>query len=154
MRPIVRSSRQLVALVLGLLVLAAWSWLSDFVTIQGESTIYTAECRGAWQGGTCAGELAAGPRYRFRALPRRGEVLFWTLGRPEPSGRFTQCVVQDGRNWTCPPGADAGRTITLSLVQGRAAHDATGKAMPFRAIAKWRWLLLRWGVPVGQTATG
>ena len=45
------------------------AWASDFITMQGERTIYTVECRdGAWAGDRCAGSLTAGPRYRFRAL--------------------------------------------------------------------------------------
>jgi hypothetical protein len=137
--------------VLGLL--AGWAWLTDFVTIQGESTVYTVSCRdGEWRGEACTGELARADRFRFRALPRRHEVLFWTPGKAEPSGRFTGCQVQDGRNWSCPPSADAARTITLALVGGRAMHDASGRTQGFRAVTKWRWLLLGWGVPMGRSA--
>ena len=136
-----------------LLLMAAWAWLTDFVTIQGESTVYTVACsKGEWRGDTCTGELAQGDRYRFRALPRRKEVLFWTLGKSEPSGRFTGCEIQDGRNWICPPSADAPRTITLSLVHGRAVHDAAGGTQAFHAVQKWRWLVLQWGVSMGRSA--
>ena len=135
-----------------LLLLALWAWLTDFVTIQGESTIYTVACSGEWRGETCTGKLAPADRFRFRALPRRKEVLFWTLGRPEPSGRFTGCQIEDGRNWTCPASVDAARTITLSLVAGRAVHDASGATQAFRAVAKWRWMLMRWGVSMGRSA--
>jgi hypothetical protein len=52
-----------------LAVLAAMAWASDTVTLQGERTIYTVECRqGGWQGQHCSGRLAAGDRFRFRAL--------------------------------------------------------------------------------------
>lgn len=135
-----------------LLVLALWAWLTDFVTIQGESTIYTVSCSGEWRGELCSGRLLPSSRYRFRALPRRQEVLFWTLGKAEPSGRYTGCRIQDGRNWDCPASADAARTITLALVRGRAVHDPTGTTQAFRAVAKWRWLLLRSGVGLGRTA--
>lgn len=135
------------------LVLATWAWFTDFVTIQGESTVYTANCdNGQWQGERCTGRLVPGERYRFRALPRRREVLFWTLGRDEPSGRFTQCQIQDGRNWICAPGPDALRTITTGLVRGRAIHDPSGATKGFHAIYKWRWILLQWGLPMGQRA--
>jgi hypothetical protein len=135
------------------LLLAGWAWFTDFVTIQGESTVYTARCeQGQWQGDRCTGRLGAGERYRFRALPRRREVLFWTLGRDEPSGRFAGCRIEDGRNWTCPGGADAPRTITTAVVRGRAIHDPSGATRPFHAVSKWRWLLLRWGISAGQRA--
>jgi hypothetical protein len=136
-----------------LVLLAGWAWLTDFVTIQGESTIYTVACsNGEWRGDTCTGRLAPGNRFRFRALPRRKEVLFWTPGKNEPSGRFIDCRIEDGRNWTCPPSADAPRTITLSLERGRATHDATGRTQSFRAVSKWRWMLLGSGVPTGRSA--
>ena len=136
-----------------LLLLALWAWLTDFVTFQGEATIYTVACnRGEWRGETCTGRLAPSDRFRFRALPPRQEVQFWILGRPEPSGRFSGCVIEDGRNWACPPSADAARSITLALVRGRAVHDVTGRTQAFRAVAKWRWMLLRWGVSMGRSA--
>jgi hypothetical protein len=134
-------------------VLAFWMWMSDFVTIQGERTIYTADCRGGqWQGLSCTGTLAAGNRFRFRALPPHNEVLFWTAGASDPSGRFTQCAIRDGRNWACPGNAEAKRTITLALVKGEAVHDTSGQTQPFHAIGKWRWLLLRAGIPTGNAA--
>jgi len=150
----VRNHRASLILLLSvLLLMALWAWLTDFVTIQGESTIYTVACsNGDWRGETCTGRLAPSDRYRFRALPRRQEVLFWTLGKAEPSGRFTGCQIADGRNWACPPSAEAARTITLALVRGRAVHDATGRAQAFRAVEKWRWMLLRWGVSMGRSA--
>jgi len=149
----VSNSRLASLFVVVLVLLGAWAWLNRLVTIQGEATIYTAACsNGQWNGHLCTGRLAPADRYRFRALPRRQEVLFWTLGKPEPSGRFSRCLIQDGRNWVCPPSTDVGRTITLSLVRGRAVHDPSGQARAFRAIAKWRWLLLKWGVSTGRQA--
>ena len=62
------------------------------------------------------------------------------------------CVIRDGRNWTCPAHEDAKRTITLSLEHGLALHDGTGRTQPFHAVDKWRWLLLRWGLPAGSSA--
>jgi hypothetical protein len=135
------------------LLLAFWMWMSDFITIQGERTIYTADCRGGtWRGLSCTGTLVAANRYRFRALPPHNEVLFWTAGSREPSGRFGSCVIRDGRNWACPPNAEAQRTIALAIAHGQAVHDTTGKTQPFHAIGKWRWLLLRWGIPTGNAA--
>jgi hypothetical protein len=149
----VRNSTVSLAFVPILLLLAGWAWLTDFVTIQGESTIYTVSCNGGeWRDATCTGRLAPADRFRFRALPRRKEVLFWTLGRSEPSGRFTNCLIEDGRNWSCPAGSEAARTITLGLVRGRALHDASGRTQSFRAVSKWRWILLAWGLPLGRSA--
>jgi hypothetical protein len=153
MRTIVRNSTASLLFLPVVMLLATWGWLTDFVTIQGESTIYTLHCsRGEWRDQTCTGELVPGDRYRFRALPRRKEVLFWTPGRPDPSGRFTGCEIEDGKNWTCPPSADAARTITLSLARGRAMHDATGRTQAFHPVRKWRWILLHWGVSLGRSA--
>src|SRR2546427_8730224 len=51
------------------------AWATDFITPQGERTVYTAECeRGVWQGAHCTGRLAAGARHRFRALKSHKEV--------------------------------------------------------------------------------
>jgi hypothetical protein len=68
-----------VIVICGLLGFAGWA--SDFITMQGERTIYTVECRdGAWAGDRCSGSLVAGQRYRYRALPPHKEVIFWTVG--------------------------------------------------------------------------
>jgi hypothetical protein len=128
-------------------------WASDFVTLQGERTIYTAQCHdGTWIRRSCSGRLAAGPRYRFRALRAHGEVLFCTAGERKPSGRFTECEIVDGRNWHCAPSADASGSIASEMRHGKAVHDGSGATKPFHAVAKWRWLLLRWGVPAGHSA--
>ncbi|HEX7441836.1 MAG TPA: hypothetical protein VF319_17250, partial [Caldimonas sp.] len=89
------------------------AWASDFVTMQGERTIYTVDCKnGVWQGDRCGGQVVAGTRYRFRALKPHGEVIFWMVGSKEPSGKFNECTIQDGRNWVCKVCADAARSIT------------------------------------------
>jgi hypothetical protein len=138
-------------LVLAVLGLVAWG--DDFITLQGERTVYTAGCQqGVWVGQRCTGKLVAADRFRFRALKARGEVLFWTVGVAEPSGRFTDCVILDGRNWTCKPTADASRTVTREMVHGRPVADASGVARPFHAVAKWRWWLLRRGISLGNEA--
>ncbi len=141
--------------VIAILALAAMvAWASDAITLQGERTVYTVDCRhGDWQGATCTGKLAAGARYRFRALRAHDEVVFWTVGATdEPSGKLMACRIDDGRNWTCPPSAEAGRTITLQMARGTPMPDASGHAKPFHAIAKWRWWLVRYGLPIGRTA--
>jgi len=152
-----RSRRLLVStpaafLAVGIL-LATWMWLTDFITVQGERTIYTVACQGgAWQGRLCTGKLAASDRYRFRALRRRSEVLFWRPRVREPSGQFAQCRIADGRNWSCPASADAPRSITLALDHGRAVHDPDGRTRAFHGVEKWRWLLLEWGLYGGRSA--
>ncbi len=133
-----------VILILAGLGFAAWA--SDFITMQGERTIYTVECRdGAWAGDRCAGTLVAGQRYRYRALPPHNEVVFWTAGTNEPSGKFGDCAVKDGRNWVCKPNADAARSITLQMVEGAPVAGPASVTRPFRAVSKWRWLLLQRG---------
>ena len=134
-------------------VLSVLIWADDAITLQGERTVYTVTCRqGAWQTQHCTGRLGAADRYRFKALKARREVLFWTLGVAEPSGRFTDCAIQDGRNWSCSPTADASRTITRAMVHGQPIAGAGGPTLPLHAVPKWKWWLLRWGVYVGSDA--
>ena len=125
------------------------AWATDFITPQGERTVYTAECEGGvWQGAHCTGALAAGERYRFRALKAHKEVIFWTVGAATvPSGKFTQCTIHDGRNWVCPTNADAARAVAREMVMGRPVA-----LRPFHPISKWQWELLRAGVWVGTDA--
>lgn len=139
------------AVVIVLFGLAAWS--NDFITLQGERTVYSAGCQeGVWVGNRCTGRLVAAERYRFRALKPRSEVFFWISGSPERAGRFTECVIADGRNWTCKPNADAPRSITLRLSGGRPVTDPAVKTRPFHAVSKIRWMLLKYGVSFGDTA--
>ncbi len=143
------------ALILVLAALVFGAWASDFITMQGERTVYTVDCNGgSWREDRCSGKLAAGPRYRYRALKPHNEVIFWTVGSPERSGKFDDCVIQDGRNWVCKPGNDASRSITLAMAGG--APVRTNATRPFRAVSKWRWLLLDRGFsrdkPVPLTA--
>ena len=135
------------AVVAIVLALGFAAWASDFVTLQGERTIYTVDCvGGAWQGDRCAGHVATGPRYRYRALKPHNEVVFWKVGSKEPSGRFNDCAIQDGRNWLCKICPDAARSITLQMAQGHPVPGPEAVTRPFRAVSKWRWLLLQRGL--------
>jgi hypothetical protein len=146
------------AFLLALLVALGFAaWASDFVTLQGERTIYTVDCDGGkWDGDRCTGKVKAGTRYRYRALKPHNEVIFWTVGSKEPSGKFEDCKIEDGRNWACKTCADASRSITLQMAHGKPVVDASLGTRPFRAVSKWRWLLLRRGYttarPVPPTA--
>ena len=134
--------------LLALLLFAAWA--SDFITMQGERTIYTVECKqGAWNGDACAGTLVPGLRYRYRALKPHREVIFWTLGTKDRSGKFDECDIDDGRNWVCRPNADVARSITLQMHQGEPVAGAATRG--FRAVSKWRWMLLERGIALGDT---
>ena len=136
-----------------LLLIAGLVWASDWITLQNERTIYTVDCTGGgWHERHCSGRLKASDRYRFRALRARGEVLFWVLGSGEPSGKLTPCAIVSGRNWTCKGGPDAARSITLQMHMGRAVASRDGTAGSFHAVPKWRWYLLRWGIPLGHDA--
>ncbi len=133
-----------VVAILAALGFAAWA--SDFITMQGERTVYTVECsNGAWQGGHCSGKLVADRRFRFRALAPHNEVIFWTVGSNEPSGKFGECTVKDGRNWLCKANGDAPRSITLQMAEGAPVAGPTGVTRAFRSVSKWRWLLLKRG---------
>ena len=142
----------LLASALALLAVAASLWVSDWVTVQNERTVFTAECRGAWQGAHCDGTLVAGPRHRFRALKVHGEVLFWTLGSSEPSGKLAACRIVNGRNWTCPESPEGARSITLQMALGQPVKRTNPAAPAFHAVPKWRWWLLRLGLPAGSDA--
>ncbi len=129
------------------LIFAAWA--SDFITLQGERTIYTVDCSGGeWHGEHCTGEVANGPRYRYRALKPHGEVVFWTVGARERSGKFDDCSIEDGRNWVCKVCPDAARSVTLQMAQGAPVPGPDNVTRPFRAVSKWRWLLLQRGITV------
>ncbi len=134
-----------VVAVAGALGFAAWA--SDFITMQGERTIYTVDCAGgSWLGDRCSGHVATGPRYRYRALKPHGEVIFWTVGSAEHFGKFNDCTIQDGRNWLCKVCPDAARSITLQMAQGVPVPAPDHVTRPFRAVSKWRWLLLQRGL--------
>lgn len=149
-----RHNRAIALALVGLLfALVVYAWAVDFVTLTGERTIYTAQCRGgSWEGKRCSGSLEAGARYRFRALPAHSEVLFWTAGSPEPAGQFTDCKVESGRNWSCPANAEAGRTVTLQMLHGEPEADASHRTLELHSISKVHWMLLRVGVSLGSTA--
>ena len=139
--------KQIRWIVAGLFVLMVYFiWTTDKITLQGERTIYTVNCaNGAWDGKRCTGELDAGPRYRYRALRARGEVLFWVIGATEPSSKLTGCTIQDGRNWICPITADAAKSITLALTSGDPQSNAAWPTRPFHAVSKMTWIFLSWG---------
>lgn len=137
----------LVVAILASLIFAGWA--SDFVTPQGERTVYTVDCReGVWKEDRCSGRIVSGPRYRYRALKPHGEVIFWTVGTNEPSGKFSGCSITDGRNWICPPNADAVRSITLKMDRGAPVSERPGVTFPCRHVPKWRWFLLDAGLAV------
>jgi len=140
-----------------IIVLGFVAWASDRITLDGERTVYTAVCQGGnWQGTNCMGKLVNGDRFRFRALKAHREVLFWTSGSTtERAGKFNDCEIQDGRNWRCKANAEFPRTITREMVRGCPVKDTTGQARSFRQVSKWRWFLLKYGVPTGnEVASG
>jgi hypothetical protein len=145
--------RTAVGLLVVVAILAVYAWAVDFITLEGERTIYTAACvGGTWTGNRCGGDMVAGDRVRFRALKAHSEVLFWTAGAAEPAGKLTACEVTSERNWTCPASADASRSITLQMVRGKPIADAQGRTRVFHSVPKMQWLLLRAGVGWGATA--
>jgi hypothetical protein len=143
--------------LLCLLVLSAlgvFAWAADFVTLQGERTVYTADCeQGIWRAKRCSGKLVAGNRHRFRALKAHQEVLFWTVGSKEPSGKFTDCVVKDGRNWSCKVSPETPRAIAREMALGKPVPDPAGLTRVVHPVPKWRWILLRYGITLGNEAS-
>jgi hypothetical protein len=123
-------------------------WAADRVTWQGERTIYTVACDGgAWDGMRCAGRLKAGELHRFRSSRSRNEVLYWVAGSSQPSGKYTGCQVKDRDNWTCTAAPDQPPSIAHQLAHGKPMPTAAGLALPYRAIAKWKWWVLQMGIP-------
>src|SRR5436190_2523773 len=79
-----------------LLALVGYMWASDWITLQDERTVFTADCaRGIWQGARCSGDLVAGPRYRVHALKAHGEVVL--DHRRHAAGRQARTLRDRGR---------------------------------------------------------
>ena len=136
-----------------LAVLYALVWATDSVTLQGERTVYTARCEpGAWVGDRCTGKLVAAERYRYRVLKPHSEVVFWVVGSSEPSGKFTECVIHDGRNWQCKANADAARSITLEMSKGYPLADPNAVTRSYHAVSKLTWTLLNCGIAITDSA--
>ena len=68
-----------------------------------------------------------------------------------PDARLQPRII-DGRNWFCPANADARLTITLQFVRGVPVPGPEDKSKPYHAVAKWRWWLARFGLPIGNEA--
>ena len=130
-------------------------WAADIVNLQGERTVYTAGCeKGAWQGDLCTGKLVAAERFRFRALRVHREVFFWNVGvASDPSGKFTDCEISNGRNWVCKPEAIGPKSITLSMARGKPVRDISGQTRSSHPVSKFTWTLLTYGLYYGSTAS-
>jgi hypothetical protein len=127
-------------------MIGVFLWGIDFITLQGEWTVYTVECKqGTWNGDQCTGKLAVSDRYRFRALKLHREVLFWILGSAEPSGRLTPCEIENRANWTCKANADSPRSITLAMSKGHPVSAPAADTRPFHAVSKLKWMRLKYG---------
>ncbi len=137
------------AVVVVVIVLGVALWASDKITYEGERTIYTVLCEhGNWEGLRCKGRMVAGDRYRFRASATKQEVLYWVVGSAQPYGKFSRCAVKDRGNWSCEPAAGQPATITRAMMNGRPRHEEEEGHIPFRAVPKWVWWVLRAGIHV------
>lgn len=138
-------TRLQIALAIGVLLVAFGMWASDWMTLQGEWTIYTARCDGGeWQGNRCTGRAIAAERYKFRALRAHSEVLFWVAGARDRSRRLEPCAIKDRRNWVCKANADAAHTITIELASGLPVAHPDVKTLPFHRVSKPRWYYLKY----------
>jgi hypothetical protein len=138
-----------VAITLAVAVVGIVLWASDKITYEGERTVYTVECEGGpWDGLACRGTMVAGERHRFRASVSKQEVLYWTVGSSEPSGKFSKCNVKDRGNWSCPDNAGQPPSITHQMVNGRPKRDPASSDLPFHAVPKWVWWVLDAGIHV------
>jgi hypothetical protein len=141
-----------VVIVLGVVVGIIWA--SDRVSFQGERTVYSVDCKGGqWDGLRCTGKLVPGPQHRFRASKSRQEVLFWVAGSKEPSGKYTDCQVKDRGNWTCNMGVEQKSAIAYEMADGKPTRGGSGLTQPFHAIEKWKWWVLKAGIPAFSEAS-
>ncbi|HEX5685920.1 MAG TPA: hypothetical protein VFY73_17990 [Ideonella sp.] len=127
-------------------------WVTDCITPQGSWTLYSVHCQaGAWQGDRCGGRLVAASRYRMRIDRAASEVAVIDARTKVPAGRLTDCDIQDGRNWACRSAAPGTVAVVERLRYGRP--DPTPQLPEGdRPVAKWRWMLMRAGLPAGQRA--
>jgi len=140
--------RTLLYIMVIVVALGVFIWSSDHITLEGERTIYTVTCeQGAWDGLRCAGRIAASDRYRFRSSRSRREVVYWIAGSAAPSGKYSDCNVTDRDYWSCKAGAGEQPTIAHELMDGRPVPSAAVADLPFHAVVKWKWWLLRMGIP-------
>jgi hypothetical protein len=140
-------------LFLAFAALVAFGWATDRIRPQGERAVYTVDCApGTWEGNKCFGVLVAGRQLRFRVVAARREVQFWTVGSPAVSGKYSDCKVQDAENWSCRADTQTPNFIAHQMIGGHPVTDPGVPTLPFHEIQKWRWLLLRAGVPVGHEA--
>ena len=146
-----RSAVIIPCLVLISLTVAAW--LTDFITLKGERTVYAANCKGGnWRGETCTGKLAAGERYRFRVLKAHNEVLYWTAGKEGTLGKLTDCVITSGRNWRCQPTVSPVNTVALEIFHGKVVPRAGANIVGAHLVSKARWYVLWMRMPIGTDA--
>jgi hypothetical protein len=134
-------------------VIGALIWASDKITLQGQRTIYSVQCRdGTWEGWRCTGTLVAGDRYRFLASRSRQEVIFWVVGSKQPSAKYTDCVVEDRDNWKCnaKPGQPA--AVVDELAHGKPDTSGAALTAPLRAVHKWKWWVLYGGIHAFRSA--
>lgn len=138
-----------------LVVLALYAWAVDFITLEGEYTVYTADCMGGtWVGKRCSGSMRAGDRFKFHAVKAHRQVQFWKANAAEPAGVLSDCEILSDRNWSCPASdnANAARTITLQMAQGRPTVDPRRRTRPFHSVPKLHWLLMQAGLGWGDEA--
>ena len=137
-----------------LLTIALVAWTTDAVRPRGVSAIYSVDCKpGTWEGNRCYGRMVAGPRYRFKVLAARGEVHFTSSIDPDVEVTYSRCTIEDRSNWSCDPSGPAPATIGHKMEHGHLVPDPAPETLPLHDVEKWRWLLLRIGVPVGHDAS-
>lgn len=135
-------------------IIAAMMWGSDWITLQGERTIYTVRCdNGSWDGDRCTGRLVPGDRHAFRASRSRNEVVYWIRESKAPSGKYTDCMVKDRDNWSCNVRTDQKPGITFEMTHGKPTHTQMNDIGAFHAVAKWEWWLMKLGCRFFHQAT-
>ena len=140
-----QSGRRLLRKVwLGMAVLlvaaAVQAWMSDFVTLEGRWTVYTATCSdGAMP---CRRPDKPGAKIRFTPRKNTGALEYRVLEARERTGSLNACSVVDARNWSCPPSVAAAASMPASVLDG---HATPNDSLPYAIVSKSRWMMLHVG---------
>jgi hypothetical protein len=75
-------------------------------------------------------------------------VIYWVRASDKPSGKYTDCKVVDRDNWSCTVAPDQPVSVAYEMANGRPSRTAARGAPPsFHYVQKWKWWLIKLGLP-------